>query len=442
MSRLTPITLILAVLCWLTPADLTSMAASTVVGRAVAEAGAPALPELGQLDKTAPKAEKLVLAVIGDYGFCYYSCGNEQAVADLVHSWHPDAILTTGDNSNDNGLPEEVVGDQRPYAADVVARRFFPVHGNHDWANRCLAKNIQPSLDYFGVPISYVAHLGNGLVDFFSVDTTCNRSNSAGDLPEVVDEYVGSVARSTAAWKITGGHHPPYSSGQWSNNPDRNWIILPEIDLYLAGHDHDMEHISRGGKEFVVTGNGGRNMTQLGQPVDGSIWGYDDGFGAVRITATSQDLLVEYFSVRGELLHSFNLHKESAIAKPYVTEQKSSIPPWFSSAAGSTSQVRIVNLSGEYLAVFGTTGHAARLPQVVVQQNALLQLSAFLQSALLRRIEPTAILDNLSANLPELDAVGKERLQEVYAELWTMQKDGPFGVIWAQFLGTAKAPEN
>ena len=40
---------------------------------------APATP-------AAAAAGRVTIAVFGDYGYCYYTCQNEQAVADLVHS--------------------------------------------------------------------------------------------------------------------------------------------------------------------------------------------------------------------------------------------------------------------------------------------------------------------------------------------------------------------
>src|SRR5438128_8882022 len=54
---------------------------------------------------TAPAAQ-LTIGIIGDYGAAYAGAigtSNEQAVANLVKSWNPDFIITTGDNNYPNG---------------------------------------------------------------------------------------------------------------------------------------------------------------------------------------------------------------------------------------------------------------------------------------------------------------------------------------------------
>jgi hypothetical protein len=48
----------------------------------------------------------LTVGVVGDYGAAYAggaSFSNEQAVANLIKSWNPDFIITTGDNNYPNG---------------------------------------------------------------------------------------------------------------------------------------------------------------------------------------------------------------------------------------------------------------------------------------------------------------------------------------------------
>src|ERR671932_399006 len=100
----------------------------------------------------------MVIAVIGDYG-CQSgsSCSNvagqqETPVANLVHGWNPDAIVTVGDNSYEHGCAgtgwsgatnincatptDDVSLDQAPYASDVANRIFYEVPGNHDMENK------------------------------------------------------------------------------------------------------------------------------------------------------------------------------------------------------------------------------------------------------------------------------------------------------------------
>ena len=90
-------------------------------------------------------AEGFQFAVIGDYGS---NTINEERVADLVASWQPAFVITTGDNNYDRGAASTIdrnigqyysqfIGNyQGQYGDGSPTNRFWPSLGNHDW--RCL----------------------------------------------------------------------------------------------------------------------------------------------------------------------------------------------------------------------------------------------------------------------------------------------------------------
>ena len=96
--------------------------------------------------------------------------------------------------------------------------------GNHDYGNGCTKESVQPSIDKFGVPVSYVAGFGNGLVDFVNPDANCNKS-TGDQMPPIYDAYKNTVDNSQAEWVIVGEHQPVYSSGKAGNNFDRSWVM-------------------------------------------------------------------------------------------------------------------------------------------------------------------------------------------------------------------------
>jgi hypothetical protein len=115
--------------------------------------------------------------VIGDYGE-----GNlaEQGVANLVKSWKPDFILTTGDNNYPVGSAETI--DDRigqyfqgyiypyhgNYGPGADQNRFFPALGNHDW----ITPGAQPYLDFFTLPGNERYYdFTRGPVHFFALDS-------------------------------------------------------------------------------------------------------------------------------------------------------------------------------------------------------------------------------------------------------------------------------
>ena len=71
---------------------------------------------------------------------------------------------------------------------------------------------------------------------------------------------------SRAAWKVVYGHHPIYSEGQHEDNNQKIAQLLPALkdraDVYIAGHDHDMQHLKPEGRlHFFVAGSAGKLRT-------------------------------------------------------------------------------------------------------------------------------------------------------------------------------------
>ena len=62
-------------------------------------------------------------------------------------------------------------------------------------------------------------------------------------------------------WKIVLGHHPLFSYGQHGEEPSmianlETIFIENDVDLYLCGHEHDMQHIKReNGPHYVIGGS-------------------------------------------------------------------------------------------------------------------------------------------------------------------------------------------
>ena len=337
----------------------------------------------------------MVIAIIGDYGSCAYSCTNEQAVANLVHGWSPDVIMTVGDNSYENGTATEVPKDQQPYAADVRAGRFYQVTGNHDWGNTCNAQAIAPSTAYFGRPPHYTAHLGHGLVDLFATDMNCGDPGGDSATSAQAAWYRGEVAASNAIWKITADHQAFYSSGEHGTQRYTHWAILPSIDLFLSGHDHDFEHLVEGGQPFVVDGVGGRNLYPVGATIAGSVWHDSTHFGAVRLTVTPATITVEFINVAGTTEHAFTLRKtaqpaaavpSSSAAKASATATVEPATPSPQASATATSAARVASTEAAAPRQVKATSRTSMFDALLLGAPLLILLGA---SALLyRRLAP------------------------------------------------------
>ncbi len=80
-----------------------------------------------------------------------------------------------------------------------------------------------------------------------------------------------ALERSHATWKIVYGHHPIRSHGRYGDSEELALKLLPILrgraDLYLAGHEHDLQILEpEDGLHFVISGAGGKSVRK-GKPL-------------------------------------------------------------------------------------------------------------------------------------------------------------------------------
>jgi hypothetical protein len=257
-------------------------------------------------------------AVIGDYG---YDGPNEAAVAALVKSWNPDAVLTVGDNNYGIGAAETIdqnigkhyqqfIGDyQGQYGPGAAVNRFFPSLGNHDWWFPGI-ESIQPYLDYFNLPGDrYYSSSGNeryyefrfGSVQFFALNSTLREPAGVTSTSDQARWLQSALAASRQPFNVVYFHHAPYNSGIESG--DSTWMQWPfaewGVDAVLSGHEHLYERLSVDGIPYFVNGLGGASVYPIG-PIDRySQVRFADGFGAMLITVSENSMVFEFYAVDG-----------------------------------------------------------------------------------------------------------------------------------------------
>ena len=223
----------------------------------------------------------------------------------------------------DNFYPEGVTSTQDPlweryfesvYATDgLVDVPFFAVFGNHDYGP-LIAGSKQAQLDYaaldsqrygdgarFTMPSAYyVVHAGP--IDVFALDTMDLSQRQASAMRQATRE-------SKARFRVAFGHHPRLTSGRhrWRSRMEGYAGLYPlldsvvcDVDLYIAGHDHNLEFIEPGHHPdcsrpaFATSGAGSMPRRSYAEAERGQLYFNDEQVGAAVIEATTDQLRLSF----------------------------------------------------------------------------------------------------------------------------------------------------
>jgi tartrate-resistant acid phosphatase type 5 len=276
-----------------------------------------------------PAPEPVVrFAVIGDFG----KVGEPaKRVSELVKSWDPDFIVTTGDNNYPDGAYETIddnIGQyyhefiypyQGTYGEGADINRFFPSLGNHDY----YTDNARPYLEYFNLP-------GNGRyydftwgpVHLFAINANYQEPDGVGRSSVQAAWLRETLEASSHPWKIVYMHHPPYSSGHhgsidWMRWPYKEWGAT----AVLSGHDHTYERLIIDGFPYFVNGLGGGARYSFREILPGSQVRFSDNHGAMLATASSDQITFQFFTAEGELIDDFSIVNRNGVYESVEPEQ-------------------------------------------------------------------------------------------------------------------------
>ena len=226
----------------------------------------------------------------GDFGTGSDAQKQTAAAIQAYHRQTPfDFALTLGDNFYPIGMTSTDDPRWKTQWEDLygpLGITFYTALGNHDWGHPdSPAAEILYSVKStnWRMPSPYYTFTA-GPVQFFAIDT---QEMSEAQLMWL-DEEIG---KSRARWKVVYGHFHIYSATR-GDNETMIAKLLPllknRVDLYLCGHDHNLQHVQpEGGVHFVVAGGGGAG-TYKTKPYPRSIVKYEDyGFAVLEVTEKS-----------------------------------------------------------------------------------------------------------------------------------------------------------
>lgn len=262
------------------------------------------------------QADKIVFAVIGDYGD---SSQAELDVANLVKGWNPDFIVTLGDNNYPNGAPDTIdenIGQyyheyifpyRGTYGAGAANKRFFPALGNHDW----MTNGAKPYFNYF----SFYNEIGyydftKGEVHFFVLDSDPKEPHGILSTSEQAKWLRKSLAASSSDFNIVVFHHAPFSSGKHGSTLYMQWPFKAwGADAIISGHDHLYERIDVDGLPYFVNGVGGAELYSFGTTVPGSQIRFNQDYGAMRVETGNSSLKFQFYTRAGILIDEYTIRR-------------------------------------------------------------------------------------------------------------------------------------
>ncbi len=189
-----------------------------------------------------------------------------------------DGVFTTGDNFYTNGVTG--VDDtqweskfENMYPSKELSIPFYATLGNHDYRG-----NIDAQVSYTGrklrdgsitrwtMPDRYWARTfslpsKDGTLLVIGLDTQEMHTISSGRERQM--RWLDSVlSASRDEWTVVLGHHPMYSNGAYGNSLTLMNNVKPlfekyGVDVYFAGHDHNLQLLQPvNGVHYVVSGGG------------------------------------------------------------------------------------------------------------------------------------------------------------------------------------------
>ncbi|XP_062113239.1 purple acid phosphatase 7-like isoform X1 [Humulus lupulus] len=289
-----------------------------------------------------PADRSLNFLVVGDWGRRGFY--NQSQVAHQMgiigEKLDIEFVISTGDNFYEDGLtgvndPAFYESFSNIFTAPSLQKQWYIVLGNHDYRGDTLAQ-LSPDLkkkDRRWLCLrSFIVNAE--IVEFFFVDTTpfvdkyfTNPEDHTYDwrgvlprnryLSKLLKKLDSALKHSTAKWKIVVGHHTIKSAGHHGNTEELESQLLPileanNVDFYVNGHDHCLEHIvdNKSQIQFMTSGGGSKAWggdEKKWNPEELKLYYDGQGFMSMEITETAATF--SFYDVFGNVLHQESIYK-------------------------------------------------------------------------------------------------------------------------------------
>jgi acid phosphatase len=205
---------------------------------------------------------------------------------------------------------------------------WYPTLGNHDYNGSPAAEvayskinsRWKLSANYY----SFREKAGKATVTFAFADINpFIPSYYKLPMPELKNQdtaaqfgWLHKTLSAPADWKIMIGHQPLYSVGSHGSSNElikrfKPFLLETGTDFYLAGHDHNLQHIVMPGEpvHYIVSGGGGRGLYALKKTNLDPLFA-DSSHGFLLMTIHSDRADLTFFSDKGDILYKQQVRKK------------------------------------------------------------------------------------------------------------------------------------
>jgi 3',5'-cyclic AMP phosphodiesterase CpdA len=258
----------------------------------------------GRFRAAPAETARFTFAVVGDFGS---GNANEAAVASLIESWHPDFVLTVGDNAYPLGSPVLLGRDIfEPYATVMRESAWFPALGNHD----VKANDGRPELAAFhslGAERWYRFTWGDAA--FVVLDSD---SSVAVGSPQL--RFASRALSQPSCFSFAAWHHPPWEPPGAGISSGLRRTVVPLVErrgtqVVFEGHLHAYARSRpHRGVQYIAVGTGGAELDDdAGDLTIPSARVVQGRFGALRVDVAGRAARLRYVTVDGRVRDDLRL---------------------------------------------------------------------------------------------------------------------------------------
>ena len=295
---------------------------------------------------SSPQEQTSHILLIGDWG-TDVTPANQSQVASAMQAYvatqniSTGALLMLGDNfygdlTGGAASSRWQTQFEQMYPASSFNCPVYAVPGNHDYQVDPVAKldaelaYAQTGTSRWTMPSRYYRFTfpaQNPVITFIALDS--NMPNEPAQPPPPDPSFYTPDPASVAAelqwleqslsqplntpFLATMAHHPVYSNGPHGDNQTliNSWDPLLRqygVHLYLAGHDHDLQHLEFTGHptSFVLSGGGGAPLVPL-QAADAGRGPFAQQVsGFTHLELQPELMTVRHLNTDGTVLHAFS----------------------------------------------------------------------------------------------------------------------------------------